>query len=134
MNNCLKEKNLQLKIPVNNNIIPWDLSILQDSTINKFFNKADIDVFKTEMQGLKKDVWNYTFTDAILIKNIPYSSTPSATIFSYSMPLFSFDKKRVLVIEGFYCGVACGGGAYYIYKQQTNGNWLIIKKFKEWSE
>ncbi len=33
-------------------------------------------------------------------------------LYSYSLPLFSTDKKYVIIIEAFFCGLVCGDGDY----------------------
>ncbi|MGZ3925343.1 MAG: hypothetical protein ACXVJG_00225 [Mucilaginibacter sp.] len=133
MNNFLRV-NLKHEPPLDNHIILWDLSILKESAVNIFFNRTDTGFLKKQIRGLKKGIWNHRFNGTKLIKDIPNGSTLSTTIYSYSIPLFSTDRKRALLIEGFYCGLLCGGGAYYIFERQANGNWKKIKKFKEWAE
>ena len=50
---------------------------------------------------------------------------------SVSMPLFSKDKKTVIVKIAMLCGNLCGTGQTNIYKLK-NGKWLIIKTIDEW--
>jgi len=134
MDGQLKSKTLKHPRSIDSHVISWDSSILRDSTLNKFFTGADISFLVKQIKNIKKDKWEHKFPAARLIREIPDGSTQSTAIFSYSIPLLSVDKKKALVIEGFYCGLLCGGGAYYIFELQIDGSWKRIKKFKEWAE
>ena len=56
------------------------------------------------------------------------------TIFVYSLPLFSIDKKKAIIIKGFYCGFLCGGSAYYVYSKNDKNEWHVIKEFNVFGE
>ena len=118
---------------VNNHILgPLDTSDLKQILIAGFFSKADSDFLAQQIKGGKKENWGRPFGRNKLVKNVP--PYPSSTIYSFSVPLFSSDKKHAMVIEAFFCGIVCGGGAYYIYELEADGTWKRVKKFKEWAE
>ena len=41
----------------------------------------------------------------------------------YSIPLFSINKKYVLIIKEYYCGNVCGSIGYYIYRKIDKKTW-----------
>jgi len=51
--------------------------------------------------------------------------------FSISKPLFSVDKKTVIVSYGFHCGSLCGGGSTEIYRL-VGKKWERIKTIETW--
>ena len=55
-------------------------------------------------------------------------------LYSYSLPLFSSDKKYVIIIEAFYCGLVCGGGDYNLYERQAGNSWKKMKQLVHWDE
>jgi hypothetical protein len=104
--------------------------------VDTIFTRTDIDFFGTQFQAMTKDtVWQTSFKNSILVdsaEHITYSRTRHV-VYRYSLPLFSYDKTYAIIIKTFYCGMLCGGGAYYIYRK--NGlNWTLIKKLNEWGE
>jgi hypothetical protein len=44
-------------------------------------------------------------------------------ILNYCLPVFSVDKRKAILIKGFYCGLLCGGGAitYTRLTKKMNG-------------
>ncbi|MEZ0129986.1 hypothetical protein AB9T88_09570, partial [Flavobacterium sp. LBUM151] len=47
--------------------------------------------------------------------------------YSFSVPLFSVDKKYALVIQRFYCGFMCSDQCTYLYQRDgTSNNWKAI--------
>lgn len=51
--------------------------------------------------------------------------------YSISQPLFSIDKKTVIISKGFHCGSLCGWGSTIILKK-NNGKWKIISVLESW--
>jgi hypothetical protein len=50
---------------------------------------------------------------------------------SITLPLFSIDKKTVLVTTGMHCGRLCGEGGSYIYRK-INGKWELVHTITNW--
>ncbi|KFF05794.1 hypothetical protein [Flavobacterium reichenbachii] len=47
--------------------------------------------------------------------------------YSFSVPLFSLDKKYALVIQQFYCGLMCSDQCTYLYERDSiSNNWKPI--------
>jgi hypothetical protein len=51
--------------------------------------------------------------------------------YTIGLPLFSYDKKTVIITIGFHCGGLCGGGSTEIYKK-VNGKWISISTLESW--
>ncbi|WP_136669320.1 hypothetical protein [Flavobacterium sp. H122] len=51
--------------------------------------------------------------------------------YTMGLPLFSLDKKTVIITSGFHCGGLCGVGTTEIYKK-VNGKWTSISTLESW--
>jgi len=105
--------------------------------LDTIFSRQDIDFFKTQIEGLQgeknwKREFKHTFFDDA--PELNERNLTQHTIYDYSIPLFSVDKKKVIVIKHFYCGLLCGGGAYELYIKNANNKWKLVKKMYEWGE
>ena len=121
--------------------------------LDTIFNRKDIDYFLKQINGLKqrksweKEFDNSKFFDDVKLASntrvdlnynnrvkLGYDYRVESVIYTYSIPLFSADKKKAIIIKGFFCGLVCGGGAYYIYKKMDNNEWMLLTKANEWAE
>ena len=105
--------------------------------LDSIFSREDINFFKTQIKGLKKRThWETEFEGVTFDDNPSLDSTnhTKATVFYYSIPLFSLDKTKVIIIKGFFCGLLCGGGSYNLYIKQGQSSWLLFKKMNTWAE
>jgi hypothetical protein len=59
---------------------------------------------------------------------------PKHTLWSYSLPMFSLDKRYVIIQAAFYCGIVCGGGGSELYKRENGNTWIKVKQLDEWAE
>ncbi|MBL7722783.1 MAG: hypothetical protein JNK27_01485 [Chitinophagaceae bacterium] len=84
----------------------------------------------------KNTQWESSFKNSVLVdsaEHIDYRRVKQM-VYMYSLPLFSYDKTCAIIIKTFYCGMLCGGGAYYIYRKNSNSDWILITKINEWGE
>ena len=105
--------------------------------LDTFFSRKDIDFFYKQIKGqTKRTEWLKAFTNSVIVKNVELDSNRHAkqVMYSYSLPLYSFDKRRAIIIKGCYCGFLCGGGAYYLYEKDNKNSWQLIRKINEWGE
>ena len=105
--------------------------------LDTFFSRQDIDFFLEQIKKSKKrNTWKKAFINSTLVDNVELDSNNrvESVMYSYSLPLFSFDKRKVIIIKGFFCGLVCGGGATYIYERTNTNEWQLIKKLNEWAE
>jgi hypothetical protein len=105
--------------------------------LDSLFSREDIDFFYKQIEGQRMNTkWLKPFINSVLVDNVKLNSNHYAkqAMYSYSLPLFSFDKQRLVIIKAFFCGLLCGGGAYYVYEKKKNNNWILIRKINEWAE
>ncbi len=50
---------------------------------------------------------------------------------SISLPLFSTDRKTVLISYSYNCGALCGHGGYYVFRKE-NTTWTLVSVLEEW--
>lgn len=99
---------------------------------DSLFSVDDIDFLIEQADKTINASWEFDWPNVSLKDTLALH--PKNTIFSYSLPLFSVDRNKVIIIKAFYCGLVCGGGAYYIYKRRSAGEWELMKAINEWAE
>lgn len=103
--------------------------------LTQYFNKEDAYSFVQQINHQRKDKWQLKIKGIQLFDTIELNNNRvDKVLYSYSLPLFSADKKYVIIIEAFYCGLVCGGGDYNLYERQYDGSWKRIKQFNHWDE
>lgn len=105
--------------------------------LDTIFSRGDIDFFKKQIDGLRKrKYWKTKFTNTVFDDDPKLDSTnhTKLTVYNYSIPLFSVDRKKVIIIKRFYCGFLCGGGSYNLYIKSTENTWVLIKRMNVWGE
>jgi len=119
---------------ISEKIIPWEQddfvrneSLEKDNKyifkeeirIDTIFNAADKDFLKNQFNGSKAKIWQTKFKHSILAKN---ENETEENRYYYSIPLFSVDRKHVLVKKKYYNKNHCYYG-YCIYRKNEKGNW-----------
>ena len=103
--------------------------------MTQYFNKNDASYFVRQINQQRKDKWQLKIKGIKLFDTIELvNNRVDKVLFSYSLPLFSVDKKYVIIIEAFFCGLVCGGGEYNLYERQTDISWKKIMPFNQWAE
>ncbi len=130
-------------------ILNWDITnfIPKDSTlINKYkfdidekyiytrraktdtlFKKEDKNFIFEQFKAIKDSIWHEKFTESKLIKNKNNSNR-----YYYSIPLFSIDRKYVVIHRQFYCGNLCAYGGYYLYRKIDDDVWEYVATIHGW--
>ena len=106
-------------------------------SLDTLFSRRDIDFFGAQLEAMKPDsLWKHSFKRAKLVDSAvrTYNRRVKHIVYSYSLPLFSHDKSYAIIIKTFYCGLLCGGGAYYIYRRNSFGDWDLVKQINGWGE
>jgi hypothetical protein len=113
-----------------------DTSVLDDTAVVTLFSAGDRIFLRKQVAGAKSLYWKKQFPNTLLISEARLGRPKQLknTIFSYSLPVFSIDGKRALILDNFFCGMVCGGSAYYICEFRDDGKWKVIKKFGELAE
>ena len=104
----------------------------KENHLDSIFSADDISFFTSQAEKTKSKVWTPEAENFQL--ETPVSFHPDHTTCSYSIPYYPVDRKKVIIIEAFYCGIVCGGGAYYIYGNRSSNGWMLLKKVNEWVE
>ncbi len=113
--------------------------------LDSFLNQNDGDFFIKQVEGQKLMRWDHQFPNYTLItypkntKDKKYNmrildslNRLYNTVWAYSLPIFSVDKQKVIIIERFYCGIVCGGGSFNLYERKGE-IWKKLREFNYWS-
>jgi hypothetical protein len=104
----------------------------KENHLDSIFSADDISFFTRQVEKTRNKVWKLEAKNLQL--ETPVSFHPDHTTWSYSIPYYSVDRQKVIIVEAFYCGIVCGGGAYYIYGNRSANGWILLKKVNEWAE
>jgi hypothetical protein len=103
--------------------------------LTRYLNKDDANYFVRQINQQRKGKWQLKIKGIKLFDTIELvNNRVDKILYSYSLPLFSADKKYVIIIEAFFCGLVCGGGEYNLYERQTDNSWKKLKQFNHWEE
>jgi hypothetical protein len=115
------------------------------STLKSSFGEGDIKFLKEQFFALKDSVWDFTQFK----KFVPADSTVNKEIvrksmsgrrkikgnysYTFSVPLFSLDRKSVVIYQDYFCGALCSTSCIYLYQKDESGNWKRILYWNCWS-
>jgi hypothetical protein len=103
--------------------------------LTQYFNRDEANYFVRQINKQRKSKWQLKIKGIKLFDTIELiNNRVDKVLYSYSLPLFSNDKKYVIIIEAFFCGLVCGGGDYNLYERQLDKSWIKIKEFNHWEE
>ena len=107
----------------------------EKNNLTQYFNQNDTKYFIRQINDQRKHKWNLKVKGIKLFDTIELVENKiDKVLFSYSLPIFSVDKKYIIIIEAFYCGLVCGGGQYNLYERQSGSSWKKVKVFNEWAD
>jgi hypothetical protein len=99
--------------------------------LDSIFNRSDIDFFLQQIEAftpqkewLKPFKKSYLVKESDVIDKTNYHRVKGGkVILNYCLPVFSVDKRKAILIKGFYCGLLCCGGAitYTRLTKKMNG-------------
>jgi hypothetical protein len=135
-----------------NTILPWDTAsfIMKDTArINKYpefnldymylynrksgtdtiFKQLDRDFLYKQLKAVKDTIWHEKFFKSLLLTDLEEKSLNGRY---YSVPLFSIDKKYVVIQRVYVCGNECAYGGYFVYKRIKNKKWVYVTTAKAW--
>ena len=99
-------------------------------SLTQYFNQEDAKYFVQQINKQRKAKWNLKIKGIKLFDTIRLvNNRVDKVLYSYSLPLFSVNRKYVILIEAFYCGLVCGGGGYNLYERQHDNSWKRLKQF-----
>lgn len=104
--------------------------IFSDKLADSIFTTADKDYLVKQFHSIKDSVWHKPFCWTKFKKD--YYKPGRTRLNLFSIPLFSIDKKHVIVYYEFYCGNLCSWGGYLIYKRKSKNKWEYIASAKSY--
>ena len=124
----------------------WEYSVFNKSNhVDSLISKNEAKYFANQIAHQKFMQWEYKFPyhtimnypkvtkdkryNMIVLDSVNKIYQP---VWAYSLPVFSVDKKKVIIIERFYCGIVCGGGSFNLYEKHGNA-WRKLKEFSKWA-
>ena len=142
-NKYREEPRLTLKY-ISDKIIPWEKEdfirkdsnsdekldpkyvFKKESGIDTIFNAADRQLLIDQSNGITTSVWQKKFKHSILAQN---EKENVVNRHSYSIPLFSADRKHVILKRKYYCGEGCCYYGYCIYRKNKKGTWDFVSSY-----
>jgi hypothetical protein len=101
----------------------------KDRGTDTMFRQEDRAFLFNQFTSIKDSVWHEAFSHSKLLKN---TNQKRPNRYSYSIPLFSLDKKYVIIHKYYYCGSLCAYGGYYIYKRIEKNKWEYVVAVNTW--
>lgn len=96
---------------------------------DNLFDKQDREFMFEQFTAIKDTVWHSRFSKSKLLK---HKKQLRPNRYYYSIPLFSVDKKYVILQRIYYCGSLCAHGGYYVYRRLDDKNWEFITAENTW--
>ena len=108
---------------------------IMENALDKYFSAENKLYLIKQTQKPKSKKWKNKFEHVNLIYEqwLNSENQTNKIAYTFSLPLFSIDKRRVLIYSGFFCGLLCGGSAFEIYEKQ-NDQWRLLEKVNEMAE
>jgi len=108
--------------------------VLKIEEINYMYNRIE----KKDLKKLTQDkvdfklfnLHEYSDSD-VDIYNLLNEKYGTYTFVKFYNPIFSSDRKTVIIDMTIHCGATCGGGSTFIYKK-INNKWEKVNKFEHW--
>ena len=142
----LKRKHIHYKI------LGWDTAnfIIKDTALNNqfqffsieggylyqrhggtdtIFKQQDRDFIFKQFTAIKDTVWHDKFSKSKLLTN---KKQKRPDRYYYSIPLFSVDRKYVIIHRIYHCGSLCAHGGYYVYRRLENNKWEYVTAVNTW--
>lgn len=93
------------------------------------FNQQDRDFIFKQFKAIKDTVWHHKFSKSKLLTT---KKQKRPNRYYYSIPLFSVDRKYVIIYRKYFCGDECAYGGYYVYRRVGNNKWEYLTAVNTW--
>ena len=109
---------------------------IHHSGLDTALSGSDKEFMFRQFIGIKDSVWRHEFSNVTFVEsyerdpNDPYDYPSS--IYSYSLPIFSQDRKFAIISKSYFCGSLCGEGGFYIYQRVDKDKWKFVKVICYW--
>ena len=93
------------------------------------FKQLDKEFLFQQFNAIKDTVWHDSFSKSKLLKS---KSQRKTNLYHYSIPLFSVDRKYLIIRREYYCGSLCAHGGYYVYRKTKDNEWEYLTSVNTW--
>lgn len=116
-------------LPLNSNGADWNYPkyLFKGGNIDTLFSEEDRNYFFEQFIANMNTVWEHKIKNGQIKK---WSTTKY--VYYYSVPLFSPDRKYVMMKKFFYCGNVCAYGGTYLYKKISPKKWELVEILNGW--
>lgn len=141
------EKNLFTRVKISQKINNWmpenffkkdtvfryfdidnDFLFSKGSAADSCFSEADRDYLYKQFTAQCDSIWKKPFKGAVFAQK---GRSKHATVY-YSIPLFSLDRKYVIVKMSCYCDELNAFGGYFIYRKMGKNRWKFVDGTNVW--
>lgn len=99
------------------------------SGTDTIFKQQDRDFLFIQFAAIKDTIWHDKFSKSKLLTS---KKQKRPNRYYYSIPLFSVDKKYVIIHRQYYCGDEYAHDGYYVYRRLDNNKWEYITAVNTW--
>jgi hypothetical protein len=97
--------------------------------LDTVFSNNDREFLFIQFNSQLDTVWRHKFKNSKLLKT---KKQGRDNRYYLTLPLFSLDRKYVIIREIYYCGSLCAHGAYKIFRRRNDEGWEFIGSLYEW--
>jgi hypothetical protein len=97
--------------------------------IDTIFSKEDREYLYQQFNSQKDTIWKTNFRKTKLSKEIKQKKPNRYYI---SLPLFSLNKKYVIIKQVYYCGSLCAYREFKIYRRKGDDSWEYVGSANSW--
>lgn len=122
---------------------PKVVGLIADDSLKNYFTKIDIDFLCEQFNASIQTSWRpkdfipFKIIDSSEVGKIYKTSMNSKnrkkdkgnSFYRLSIPLFSFDRKMIVIKKDYNCGFLCETECIAIYKISANGVWVFITQW-----
>ncbi len=101
--------------------------LFKEDGMDTIFSLQDQQFIFKQFTSIKEKSWHESFQNSKLWDGKEQEHTNRNY---YSIPLFSLDKKYVLIYKEYYCGNVCGYLGYYIYRRIDKNKWKGVRALR----
>jgi hypothetical protein len=100
----------------------------QDET-DTIFKQKDREFLFSQFIAIQDTIWHNKFSKSKLLTT---KKQRRPNRYYYSIPLFSHDKKYVVIRRQYYCGDLCAHSGYYVYRRIEDNKWIFVTAVNTW--
>lgn len=95
----------------------------QNRWLDTIFSLKDKEFLYKQFNSQTVNIWQTSFENSKLVKP---KKNMKPNFYFLSLPLFSSDKKYVIIKQLFYCGKLCAYNELRVYRRKTDESWEYV--------